>query len=214
MAATPISTPAGQHAWRLTRAGIQRAACNVGLALLFFGSLLPHYGSGLANWIWVSGAVLMGVLVLMRAPATAFTATPSVLIATAISMVLPAMMRPEHDSRGFMAAAAIIVELAGVTIGQGSRLYLGRRFALLPANRGVVTGGPFRFVRHPIYLGWLILSIGYVMAYPSLRNAIVVMLVLPAILWRILQEEALLAAEPEYRDYLARTRWRLIPFLY
>jgi protein-S-isoprenylcysteine O-methyltransferase Ste14 len=214
MAATPISTPAGQHAWRLTRAGMRRAACNVGLALLFFSSLLPHYGSGLANWIWIIGAVLMGLLVLARPPATAFVATPSVLIATAISMVVPVMMRPEHESHGLMAAAAIIVELAGVTIGQASRLYLGRRFALLPANRGVVSRGPFRFVRHPIYLGWLILSIGYVMAYPSVRNAVIVMLVLPAILWRILQEEALLAAEPEYREYLSRTRWRLVPFLY
>jgi protein-S-isoprenylcysteine O-methyltransferase Ste14 len=65
-----------------------------------------------------------------------------------------------------------------------------------------------------MYLGWLVLSIGCVMAYPTPRNAIVVLGVLPAILWRIVQEEALLAAEPEYRAYLAHTHWRLIPFIY
>jgi protein-S-isoprenylcysteine O-methyltransferase Ste14 len=198
----------------MTRAGLRRTACNAGLALLFFASLVPHFGSGLANWIWVGGAVLMGVLMFVRLPSTAVTITPSVLLATTVSMVLPLLTRPENPSHGAMAIAAIALELLGVIIGQGSRLYLGRRFALLPANRGVVTGGPFRFVRHPIYLGWLVLSIGYVMAYPTPRNAIVVLGVLPAILWRIVQEEALLAAEPEYRDYLARTRWRMIPFIY
>jgi protein-S-isoprenylcysteine O-methyltransferase Ste14 len=214
MAATPITARAGGQSALVTWAGLRRAACNLGLALLFFASLVPHYGSGLANWIWIAGAVLMGLLMLVRLPAIAATITPSVLLATAASIILPLMMRPGIASRGPMAVAAIVVELIGVIAGQGSRLYLGRRFAILPANRGVVTGGPFRFVRHPIYLGWLILSIGYVMAYPSPRNSVVVIITLPAIVWRILQEEALLAAEPEYREYLTRTRWRLIPFIY
>jgi protein-S-isoprenylcysteine O-methyltransferase Ste14 len=162
----------------------------------------------------MAGAIVMGFLMLVRRPATAVSITSSVLLATGISIVLPLMMQPDPPSRGLMADTGVVVEVTGVIIGQGSRLYLGRRFALLPANRGVVTGGPFRFVRHPIYLGWLILSIGYVMAYPSLRNSVIVIAVLPAIVWRIAQEEALLAAEPEYREYTARTVWRLIPFIY
>jgi protein-S-isoprenylcysteine O-methyltransferase Ste14 len=214
MAATPITARAGGQSALVTWTGLRRVACNLGLALLFFASLVPHYGSGLANWIWIAGAVLMGLLMLVRLPAIAVTITPSVLLATAASIILPLMMRPGIASRGPMAVAAIVVELIGVIVGQGSRLYLGRRFAILPANRGVVTGGPFRFVRHPIYLGWLILSIGYVMAYPSPRNSVVVIITLPAIVWRIIQEEALLAAEPQYRVYLAHTRWRLIPFIY
>lgn len=198
----------------MTRATVSRFACNAGMAFLFFASLMSNVGGGIADWIWRLGAVLMGLMMLVRLPSTAALITPSVLLATGISVALPLMSRPERASQGLMAHAAIVVELIGVIIGQGSRLYLGRRFALLPANRGIVTGGPFRFVRHPIYLGWLILSIGYVMAYPSMRNSIIVMIVLLALLWRILQEEALLAATPEYRDYLGRIRWRLIPFVY
>jgi protein-S-isoprenylcysteine O-methyltransferase Ste14 len=199
---------------QVTWSGLRSAACNLALALTFFASLLPFHGSGIADRIWVVGAVLMGLLVLVRHPSKATAITPTALLATGASMVLPLMMSPEDPSSGPMAVAGVGIEVAGVIVGQGSRLYLGRHFALLPANRGVVTGGPFRFVRHPIYLGWLVLSIGYVMAYPSLRNAAIVMAVLPAILWRIHQEEALLAAEPEYREYLARTPWRLIPFIY
>jgi len=199
---------------QVTRSGLRSTACNLGLALLFFASLLPFHSSGVADQIWIVGAVLMGFLMLIRQPSKAVTITTSALIATGISMVLPLMMTPDHPSRGPMAIAGIGVEITGVIVGQGSRLYLGRRFALLPANRGVVTGGPFRFVRHPIYLGWLILSIGYVMAYPALRNAAIVMAVLQAILWRIHQEEALLAAESDYREYLARTPWRLVPLIY
>ena len=196
---------------------MRHLASNLGVASLFFLSLYPaklNYGSSLANWLWLGGAALMGLLVLVRIPPRTAMVTPSTLLATAVSIVVPAMMRPEQPSHGLLADAAVVVELLGVTLGQVSRIYLGRRFALLPADRGVVTRGPFRYIRHPIYAGWLILSIGYVMAFPTIRNGLIVMSTLPFILWRIMQEETLLSNDPDFRDYLARTRWRLIPGIY
>ena len=192
-------------------------ASNLGVAFLFFITLLPaklNYGSQLANWIWLGGAALMGLLALIRLPPRSSTVTPLTLLATTVSIFVPALMRPEDPSHGLLALGAVAVELIGVALGQVSRLYLGRRFALLPANRGVMTRGPFRYVRHPVYAGWLILSIGYVMAFPSVRNGLIVVATMPFILWRIVQEETLLAEDPEFRDYLAHTRWRLIPGLY
>jgi protein-S-isoprenylcysteine O-methyltransferase Ste14 len=196
---------------------MRHLASNLGVASLFFLTLYPakfNYGSSLANWLWLGGAALMGLLVLVRIPPRNAMVTPSTLLATAVSIVVPAMMRPEQPSHGLLADAAVVVELLGVTLGQVSRIYLGRRFALLPADRGVVTRGPFRYIRHPIYAGWLILSIGYVMAFPTIRNGLIVMATLPFILWRIMQEETLLSNDPDYCDYLARTRWRLIPGIY
>ena len=192
-------------------------ASNLGVASLFCLTLYPaklNYGSSLANWLWLGGAALMGLLVLIRIPPRTTMVTSSTLLATAVSIVVPAMMRPEQPSHGFLAGAAVVVELLGVTLGQISRIYLGRRFALLPADRGVVTRGPFRYIRHPIYAGWLILSIGYVMAFPTIRNGLIVMATLPFILWRMMQEETLLSNGPDFCDYLARTRWRLIPGIY
>jgi protein-S-isoprenylcysteine O-methyltransferase Ste14 len=212
------STPAAPSLRRqISRAGIRHAASNLGIAFLFFLTLYParlDYGSSVANWLWLGGAALMGLLVLFRIPARTAMVTPSTLLATGVSIVIPALMRPGQPSHGLLASAAVVVELFGVILGQVSRIYLGRRFALLPADRGLVTSGPFRFIRHPIYTGWLILSIGYVMAFPTVRNGLIVMATLPFILWRILQEETLLAGDPDFCRYLARTRWRLIPGIY
>jgi protein-S-isoprenylcysteine O-methyltransferase Ste14 len=196
---------------------MRHLASNFGLAFLFFLTLYPaklNYGSSLANWLWLGGAALMGLLVLIRIPPRTAMVTASTLLATGVSMVVPAMMRPEQPSHGLLAGTAVLVELFGVTLGQVGRVYLGRRFGLLPADRGIVTSGPFRLIRHPVYAGWLVLSIGYVMAFPTIRNGLIVMVTLPFILWRILQEETLLAGDPDFCDYLARTRWRLIPGIY
>ncbi|MBV9182983.1 MAG: isoprenylcysteine carboxylmethyltransferase family protein, partial [Acidobacteria bacterium] len=100
---------------------------------------------------------------------------------------------------------------AGLVMSQWSRLYLGRRFGLLPANRGIVTGGPFRIVRHPIYAGWLVLTVGFLMAYPSLLNLAMVVIALLFMIWRIALEEELLRADPAYRAYCATTHYRLVP---
>ncbi|HUN58918.1 MAG TPA: isoprenylcysteine carboxylmethyltransferase family protein [Candidatus Binataceae bacterium] len=202
---------------QISKVGWRHLASNIGVAFLFFLTLFQtqlDYGSSLANWIWLGGAALMGVLVLVRVPPRSSMVTASTLLATGVSIVLPALIHPERPSHGLLAGAAIVVELCGVTLGQVGRIYLGRRFALLPADRGIVTNGPFRFVRHPIYAGWLILSIGYVMAFPTIRNGLIIMVTLPFILWRCLQEEALLSGDPNYCDYLARTRWRLVPGIY
>src|SRR6266849_5366427 len=105
-------------------------------------------------------------------------------------------------------------QLFGVVLSQVGRLYMGRSFGLLPANRGVITTGPFRLVRHPIYLGWFILTVGYVMAYPNALNALAVICTLPFMMWRIDLEEKLLCDDPSYRAYAERVRYRLIPWLF
>ena len=106
---------------------------------------------------------------------------------------------------------AIVVELVGVAFSQVSRVYLGRRFGLLPANRGVVSTGPFRLIRHPIYFGWLVLLLGYAMAFPTLLNFAAIAAMLPFMMWRIRLEEDLLTHDPEYQAYCEKTRYRLVP---
>jgi protein-S-isoprenylcysteine O-methyltransferase Ste14 len=109
---------------------------------------------------------------------------------------------------------AIVLEVVGVTISQVARAYMGNTFAILPANRGIVSSGPFRFVRHPVYLGWLLLAIGYATAYPSVWNLVMLALCMGLTFWRISLEEELLSDDPEYRNYLSKVRYRLIPLTY
>lgn len=200
-----------------SRAGFRHVVGNICLALLFFVALIPaksQYHSGIANDIWLAGAALMGVLSLVRVPPRSAMINVRSVLATAAMMVTPALMRPGAASTGLLANAAIVVEIIGVTFTQVSRLYLGRRFGLLPANRGIVSTGPFRLVRHPIYSGWLVLTIGFLMAYPTVRNIGMLLLSTPFLIWRIALEEEHLVQDPEYLAYTGTTRYRLIPRVY
>jgi protein-S-isoprenylcysteine O-methyltransferase Ste14 len=204
--------------------GLRHAAANIGVALLFFGALLPvfrslvapstHFDYSVANLIWIAGATLMGVLSLVRVPPNSAMINMRSVMATTGMMVAPVLMHQGAHSAGILKSCAVPVEFFGIVLSQVSRLYLGRSFGLLPANRGIVSTGPFRIVRHPIYVGWFILSIGYLMAYPILVNGLMIIVTLPFMMWRITLEEELLTQDPAYRQYCRKTSYRLIPWLF
>jgi protein-S-isoprenylcysteine O-methyltransferase Ste14 len=92
-----------------------------------------------------------------------------------------------------------------------SVLALGRCFGVLPEARGLVTRGPYRIVRHPVYLGELGASAGLALTAPSLANALVLAALVIAQLVRMgYEEQALASAFPEYASYAASTP-RLLP---
>jgi len=153
----------------------------------------------------------MGVMCFARFAPRSVTVDPSTLLASGAMLLLPCLMRPANPSVGALATAGLLLELFGVIITQVARIYMGRSFGILPANRGIVSNGPFRHVRHPIYFGWLILSIGYAMSYLSWRNVFLIAATLPFMVWRISQEETHLSADPEYRGYMNLVRFRLWP---
>jgi protein-S-isoprenylcysteine O-methyltransferase Ste14 len=83
---------------------------------------------------------------------------------------------------------------------------LGRCFGVLPEARGLVTRGPYRWVRHPVYLGELGACAGLVIASPTLANATLLGLFGAAQAVRMrFEERALAGAFPEYAEYAART---------
>ncbi|CCV14951.1 isoprenylcysteine carboxylmethyltransferase family protein [Mesorhizobium sp. STM 4661] len=94
------------------------------------------------------------------------------------------------------------------------KMSLGRSFAILPANRGVVTGGAYRWVRHPIYSGYLMGHILFLLSSFSLYNFTAYALITVLQLHRILREEAILATTSEYQGYMQRVRYRLFPRIF
>jgi protein-S-isoprenylcysteine O-methyltransferase Ste14 len=95
---------------------------------------------------------------------------------------------------------------------------LGRRFSGLVAiqpGHELVTDGPYRFIRHPSYLGMIILICGWALAFRSGPGLILAALVIAPLLARIRSEEALLRIQfgDQYDAYCRRTS-RLIPGLY
>jgi protein-S-isoprenylcysteine O-methyltransferase Ste14 len=195
---------------------LRYAASNLALALFFFAALAlhaRHYG-GITDLVWMVGAALMGVFSLLRQPPIAATVNAQSISTTALMMILPLFMRAVASASGPRIMIGLGVEVFGVLVSEGARLYLGRRFGLLPANRGIVLTGPFAVVRHPIYSGWLILSLGYLVAYPLPVNMTLLAVTLPFMVWRINLEEELLRRDPAYRAYCDATRFRLLPLVY
>jgi protein-S-isoprenylcysteine O-methyltransferase Ste14 len=113
----------------------------------------------------------------------------------------------QPDAAGLAAA----LSLAGTALAFWSAWHLGRNFSLLPQVRTLVTTGPYRFVRHPIYLGGLLITIGEVwLRYSALTLALNVLFVAAQII-RLRYEERLLEQTfPEYAAYRAQTS-ALIP---
>ena len=116
---------------------------------------------------------------------------------------------------------ALIPEFAGVTfyiVGTGCQFYaktaLGRSFGLLPAQRGLVGAGPYRFVRHPMYLGYLIGQTGFMLVNFSWRNLSIVVGIYLALWLRISREEAVLQCSDDYHEYRKQVPWRLFPYIY
>jgi len=93
-------------------------------------------------------------------------------------------------------------------------LTLGRAFSVLPQARLFVTNGPYKLVRHPLYLAEQIGNFALVMQFKQPWAALVALASLAAQFPRMHYEEQILRATfPQYNEYAART-WRFIPGIY
>jgi len=124
--------------------------------------------------------------------------------------VIPLYPRRELSAPAEMVSTLLV--LFGSAAAVYTLLRLGRSFSLMAEARGLVTSGPYRLVRHPLYLGELTAVLGIVLGSREPLLAGVTWLVCVGLqLARTSYEERNIRAEfPQYDEYAARTR-RLIP---
>jgi protein-S-isoprenylcysteine O-methyltransferase Ste14 len=85
----------------------------------------------------------------------------------------------------------------------------------LAPDQKVISTGPYTLVRHPMYLGGVILFLGVPLALGSWRGLFIVALMIPAVIWRLLDEEKFLATNlPGYMQYQDKVRYRLLPYIW
>jgi hypothetical protein len=128
-----------------------------------------------------------------------------------ISMMGPLLVGPTAGGVLLSEAVTVAIVAGGLLVVIAGKLSLGRSFGLMPANRGIVSSGLYRLVRHPIYLGYLVTHVGFVAANPTIWNLMTLVTADIALLARAACEERTLALDPAYRDYRQHVRWRVIP---
>jgi protein-S-isoprenylcysteine O-methyltransferase Ste14 len=83
------------------------------------------------------------------------------------------------------------------------------------SDQRVISTGPYAYVRHPMYATALVMMAGIPIALGSWWGLLALAAMMPALIWRILDEETFLAAElPGYAEYKQKVRYRLIPHLW
>ena len=117
-----------------------------------------------------------------------------------------------------LALSGCLLALAGSALVLRSRAELGRAWSFVPKadeGTGLVTTGPYRLVRHPIYLGLALLAMGEAIAFGSWPALIIVLSgMIPTFAWRASAEEKLLSRTfgERYAVYRQQTKM-IIPYL-
>lgn len=174
--------------------------------------------------VWAHGdlaAVLLAVseslviaLVFFRKPAQLLSARPADWALAFGATLAPTMVRPLAGSPTLLTDAMVLLMLGGICFQILSKYMLGRRFGIVAANRGICDQGPYRLVRHPIYMGYLLTHLGFLCISPTLWNFAMYGLTYALMIPRICAEERLLRIDPAYVAYSERVRSRLIPGLF
>jgi protein-S-isoprenylcysteine O-methyltransferase Ste14 len=168
----------------------------------------------LTGLLLVASEALVVVLTVFRRDALVVDRSIRARALTAIALMGPPLVRPAHVAPLASEAITVGVSAIGLLIVIAGKMSLGRSFGLMPANRGIVSSGLYRLVRHPIYLGYLVTHVAYVAANPTPWNLTVLLAADIGLLARAVCEEGTLARDPEYVAYQSRVRWRVVPGLF
>ena len=111
-------------------------------------------------------------------------------------------------------SVGLSLAISGALLAISSRFMLGRNWSAtvqLKQDHELITRGPYRFVRHPIYLGYLVTHVAFFFAHPTLWNAAVIIIGDGTLIARALMEERVLQRDATYAAYCQRVSWHLMP---
>ena len=183
----------------------------IGLLALLASRLVPHMASKPAMFLYLASETLVVALITFRRSAHEISHRPADWVIAFTATFLPLLVvRSDGDGVAFGSLLLIV----GFGISVGAQLSLLRSFGVVAANRGVRTGGLYGIVRHPMYLGYFLTHVGFLLSNPVPWNAGVYALCAVCQLYRMRAEERVLSADTAYMAFAATVRYRLVPFVY
>lgn len=121
---------------------------------------------------------------------------------------------PRHELSPAAAVVATLMTMVGSIAAIVALWQLGRSFSIMAESRRLITTGPYRFIRHPLYMAEEIAMVGIFMQFASIWTALLFAAQIAFQLRRMHNEEVVLSmAFPEYDIYQQHTA-RLIPGVY
>ncbi len=139
-----------------------------------------------------------------------------VLLGIMAQTLVPAVL-PIAGRSSFLPALGAAIYTLGLLTAVSARIQLGRNWSNIETARvlsgqAVVSGGIYRYIRHPIYTGDLLLLAGLELGLNSWLVAGLALLA-PIVIWKALREEKMLAEGlPGYLDYCRQSK-RFIPLI-
>ena len=168
----------------------------------------------IVDWIYVSQHLLVLGIALTRRPPEALdyslSSGAAVVVAYAYPYAQVALLGWVPGDAVSFTGGLVLVTIAAF-LSLASLLSLGRSFGIRPALRDLVTRGPYRFVRHPMYLAYVLGDIGYNLQETNLGTVLLVVTGWMSLLYRIHAEEHVLSRDAGWRSYAARVPYRLVP---
>jgi protein-S-isoprenylcysteine O-methyltransferase Ste14 len=154
------------------------------------------------------GLVVVFILIRRRSPLV--TMKPFDWIIALAGTSAPLFVRAGgHPLMPWFVGAALM--FLGLSVAIMAKLTLRRSFGMAAANRGVVRAGPYRFIRHPMYAGYVLVYAGFLLNNPLPRNFALYVFTLATLVARILAEEKVLAQDPQYAEFMGGVHYRLVP---
>jgi protein-S-isoprenylcysteine O-methyltransferase Ste14 len=191
---------------------LARAVVGVLFTLLSVNLLADFQRTGhVTGLLLLASEALVVVLTIVRRRTLLVDRSMAAAAVTALSMAGPPLVRTAAERGLAPDAVTALLSGVGLSLVVVGKMTLGRSFGIAPANRGVVSRGPYVLVRHPIYTGYLITHIAFVLAHPRPWNLLVLAVADAALVVRALIEERVLGTDVDYQAYCRRVGWHLVP---
>jgi protein-S-isoprenylcysteine O-methyltransferase Ste14 len=219
------------------RAGLALAGLTAFMCALLFGvaGTLRYWQASVFVLIFIGASVVSTVYLMMEDPALLARRmrggpmfekerTERIIMSFTSLGFMAMLVVPGLDHRFQWSAVPVFAVILGnVLVALGFSLiflvYRENSFTgatiEVAAGQKVIATGPYAVVRHPMYAGGVLYTVGTPLALGSYWGFVPLAAMLPFLLWRLLDEERILTRDlPGYAEYRKRVRYRLVPFIW